>query len=50
MQKRYNVRPIGILDEVRVQFFAVSVEKKLKHPVLVAIDGEARKKIFGDGK
>ncbi len=49
MQKRYNVRPVGTLDDVRVQFYAVSVEKKLEHPVLVAINEEARKKIFGNG-
>ena len=48
MWKRYNVRPVGTLDDVRVQFYAVSVEKKLKHPVLVAINEEARKKIFGN--
>ncbi len=49
MQKRYDVRPVGRLDDVRVQFYAVSVEKKLKHPVLVAINEEARKRIFGNG-
>ncbi len=49
MRKRYNVSPVGTLDEVRVKFYAVSVEKKLKHPVLVAINEEARKKIFGNG-
>ncbi len=49
MRKRYNVRPVGTLDDVRVRFYAVSVEKKLKHPVLVAINEEARKKIFGNG-
>ena len=48
MRKRYNVSPVGTLDEVRVKFYAVSVEKKLKHPVLVAINEEARKKIFGN--
>ncbi len=49
MRKRYNVSPVGTLDEVRVKFYAVSVEKKLKHPVLVAINEGARKKIFGNG-
>jgi len=49
VQKRYDVRPVGILDDVRVQFYAISVEKKLKHPAIVAINEEARKKIFGKG-
>ncbi len=47
--KRYKVSPVGILDDARVQFYAISIEKKLKHPVLVAINEEARKKIFGNG-
>ena len=49
VQKRYDVRTVGILDEVRVQFYAISVEQKLKHPAIVAINEEARKKIFGKG-
>jgi len=46
--KRYKIRPVGVLDEVRVQFYAISIEKKLKHPAIVAINEEARKKIFGN--
>ncbi len=49
LKRRYKVEQVGVLDDVFVNFYAISVEKKLKHPALVAINEEARKKIFGNG-
>lgn len=49
LRKRYGVHPVGTLSEVRIRYYAISVEKKLKHPALVAINKAARKKIFGTG-
>ncbi|RJO63286.1 MAG: transcriptional activator NhaR [Myxococcales bacterium] len=50
IQQRYKVRPVGTLEEVRVRFYAISIEKKLKHPALIAISEEARQRIFGNGR
>ncbi|OFX21908.1 MAG: LysR family transcriptional regulator [Anaeromyxobacter sp. RBG_16_69_14] len=44
---QYRVRLVGRLEEVRERFYAISVERKLKHPTVVAISQEAREKIFG---
>src|SRR3990172_12249937 len=34
---QYRVRLVGRLEEVRERFYAISVERKLKHPAVVAI-------------
>ena len=36
----------AMLDGVREQFFAISVERKLKHPAVVAISESAKRKLF----
>jgi LysR family transcriptional activator of nhaA len=41
------VRLIGRSEEVRHQFYALSVERKIKHPAVVAICKSARSDIFG---
>ncbi len=41
------VRLIGRAAEVRQQFYALSVERKIKHPAVVAICRSAREDIFG---
>jgi len=43
---QYNVRPIGKLDDVQVRFYAISIEKKLKHPAVLAISEEAKRTVF----
>lgn len=47
VQRQYQVRAVGTLDEVRERYYAISVERKLKHPAVVAICEEARQKLFG---
>ena len=47
VQRQYQVRPVGRVDEVRERFYAISVERKLKHPAVIAISEEARHKLFG---
>jgi len=46
VQKQYNVHPIGRIDSVRERFYAISVERKLKHPAVVAISETARQDLF----
>lgn len=45
--RQYDVREIGILEGVKEHFYAISVERHLKHPAVVAIAEGARTKIFG---
>jgi LysR family transcriptional activator of nhaA len=45
--KHYRVRVVGRAEEVRQQFFAISGERKIKHPAVVAICEAARQDIFG---
>jgi LysR family transcriptional activator of nhaA len=45
--KQYGVRIIGHLDRVRERFYAVSAERRLKHPAVIAITDSARRELFG---
>ncbi|HTT22649.1 MAG TPA: transcriptional activator NhaR [Candidatus Sulfotelmatobacter sp.] len=42
-----SLQPIGHTDDVRNQFYAISVERRLKHPAVIAICDAARKQLFG---
>lgn len=44
--RQYRVRSVGRIDEVKEQFYAISVERRLKHPAVVEISNAARKKLF----
>lgn len=46
---QYGVQMIGHVDEVRERFYAVSVERRLKNPAVVAISEAAREELFADG-
>jgi len=48
--EHYRVRVVGRSEEVRQQFFAISGERKVKHPAVVAICEAARQDIFGQRK
>ena len=45
--RQYKVRVVGRIDAVRERYYAISVERRLKHPAVLAICEAARKKIFG---
>ena len=47
VRKRYGVQVVGRTNEVRQRFFAISVDRKIKHPAVVAICDAARARIFG---
>jgi len=44
--RQYNVQPVGRLDAVRQHFYAISVERKLKHPAVKAITQAAQSTLF----
>lgn len=46
VQHRYGVREIGQTNELQERFYAISIERRLKHPAVVAISQEARLRIF----
>jgi LysR family transcriptional activator of nhaA len=45
-ERQYKVGLVGRLESIRERFYAISLEKKLKHPAVVAITEEARVKLF----
>jgi LysR family transcriptional activator of nhaA len=47
IQRQYDVKVIGQVDPVRERYFAISLDRKLKHPAVVAIS-EAAKLKLGD--
>lgn len=46
VRRRYKVQLVGRAEDLRQRFYAISVERKLKHPAVVAICEVARKHIF----
>jgi LysR family transcriptional activator of nhaA len=40
--RQFNVEIVATLDKVKERFYALSVERKLKHPAVVAICEGAR--------
>lgn len=46
LKKRYALQLVGRAEDIRQRFFAISVERKIRHPAVAAICEVARKKIF----
>jgi len=46
VRRQYGVKIIGKASAVREQFFAISLDRKLKHPAVVAISEAARARLF----
>ena len=44
--KNFNVRPIGEISEVTQKFYAISTERKVRHPAVSAICDNARQSLF----
>jgi LysR family transcriptional activator of nhaA len=45
--KQYSVKVVGRLPEIVERFYAISIEKRLKHPAVVKISESARDNLFG---
>ncbi len=50
VRRQYRVGVVGRAPAVRQQFYAISVERKIKHPAVVAVCETARKDIFASGE
>jgi len=46
IKRQYHVRAVGRLAGVCERFYAVSVERRLKHPAVVAISEAAKRRLF----
>lgn len=47
LRTQFGLRTVGHLGDVRERYYAISVERKLKHPAVVAISEAARNRLFG---
>jgi len=46
VRRQYGVRRVGEVAAVRERFYAISVERRLKHPAVLAISEAARQRLF----
>ena len=46
IEKQFSVRTLGVAAEVVEEFFAISVERRITHPCVVAITQSARNELF----
>ncbi|MCR9115498.1 MAG: transcriptional activator NhaR [bacterium] len=46
VRRQYSVSLVGRIAEVRERFYAISIERRLKHPAVVAISDAARNSLF----
>jgi len=46
VRAQYGVKPIGTVDEIVERFYAISVERKVRHPAVAAICDAARGELF----
>ncbi len=47
VRRQYGVAIVGRLERVRERFYAVSAERRIKHPAVIAITESARRELFG---
>jgi len=48
MRRSYGLRPIGEVPELIERFYAISVERRVRHPAVSAICASARKGLFAE--
>jgi LysR family transcriptional activator of nhaA len=47
IKREYNVQVVGRSDDLREHFYAITVERRLKHPGVLAISESAKTMLFG---
>ena len=45
--RQYSVKVVGQIPDVQERFYAISIEKRLKHPAVLKISRSAKEKLFG---
>jgi LysR family transcriptional activator of nhaA len=48
VERQYQVTAIGQIEDVKERFYAISVERRVKHPVVSIVLKTAREKLFAD--
>jgi len=46
VRRQFGVRKVGVIEQIREKFYAISVERKVKNPAVQAIAGTARSRLF----
>jgi LysR family transcriptional activator of nhaA len=46
VRKRYEVEVVGRVESIRQRFYAISVERRIRHPAVLAITERAKREIF----
>lgn len=46
VMRQFDVEPIGRTDEIRERFYAISAERRLRHPAVLAVSQAARDRVF----
>jgi LysR family transcriptional activator of nhaA len=46
IKRQYGVRPVGRIEAVKERFYAISIDRKLKHPAVLAISKAAKNELF----
>jgi LysR family transcriptional regulator, transcriptional activator of nhaA len=46
MEKQYGVTPVGVADGLEDEFYAISIERRIRHPCVVAITESARSELL----
>lgn len=49
VRTQYRVHVVGRTEEITERFYAISVERRMKHPAVVAIAEAARRRLFARG-
>ena len=44
--RQFEVQIVGRTDEVKQSYYAISVERRLRHPAVVAVAESARKEVL----
>ena len=45
--RQYSVKVVGRIPDVQERFYAISIEKRLRHPAILKISHSAKEKLFG---
>ncbi len=48
IERQYEVALIGTAESVRERFYAISIDRRLKHPAVLALTKAARHELFGE--
>ena len=48
VRRQYTVRVVGRIEDVRERFYAISAERRIRHPSVLALTSTARHEIFGE--